>query len=147
MSSIFLILLSFIHFWQDAPVMLQNQSETLIVTVSNLKDKNSPVYLAIYNNSQNFGKEEGMYKGAKGNPNGKSTVDIQILDLVPGTYAIAIYQDTNGNGKLDTGFMGIPKEPYGFSNNFRPMFSGPTFEKCSFKFSGKTTNIHIEIIR
>ncbi len=147
MSTFFFILLSYIHFWQETYVMPQDQQKALIVTVTNLKDTKSPVYLALYNNSQSFSKMEGMYKGAKGNPNGKSTVEIILPNLEPGTYAFAIYQDTNGNGKLDTGFMGIPKEPYALSNNFKPMFSGPTFEKCSFKFSGKTTNIQIEIIR
>ena len=29
-------------------------------------------------------------------------------------------------------FIGIPKEPYGFSNNVRPKLSKPTFEACKF---------------
>ena len=33
----------------------------------------------------------------------------------PGTYAVAAYQDANGNGRLDRTGLGLPLEPYGFS--------------------------------
>ena len=40
-----------------------------------------------------------------------------VKDLPPGRYAIAVFQDLNGNGKLDQSFFGVPKEPYGFSRD------------------------------
>ena len=43
----------------------------------------------------------------------------QRLDLGivrPGTYALLIVHDENGNGRLDM-MMGIPREGFGFSNN------------------------------
>ena len=39
------------------------------------------------------------------------------FDIPPGTYAIKLHIDENENGKLDTNFLGIPKEQYGTSNN------------------------------
>lgn len=36
--------------------------------------------------------------------------------LVAGDYVVSAYQDVNGNGKLDTNILGIPKEPVGISN-------------------------------
>ena len=47
------------------------------------------------------------------------------FNLEPGDYAVAIYHDENGNGQLDKRLFGIPKEPYGFSNNYRPRLSAP----------------------
>lgn len=38
------------------------------------------------------------------------------LDLPAGEYLFSFYHDINNNGKLDTNFLGIPKEPFGFSN-------------------------------
>ncbi|MFL5335203.1 MAG: DUF2141 domain-containing protein [Geminicoccaceae bacterium] len=38
-------------------------------------------------------------------------------DLAPGRYAVAAYHDLNGNGQLDTSMLGLPTEPYGFSND------------------------------
>ena len=46
---------------------------------------------------------------------------LQICDVPAGTYAVAVYQDVNDNGKLDSNFIRIPKEPYGFSNNIEKL--------------------------
>ena len=47
-------------------------------------------------------------------------------------YAIAVFQDENSNGKLDTDLFGAPTEPYGFSKNEYGMFGPPDFEDVSF---------------
>ena len=41
------------------------------------------------------------------------------FEIPPGTYAVKLHIDENENGKLDTNFLGIPKEQYGISNNGR----------------------------
>ena len=38
--------------------------------------------------------------------------------LAAGSYAVLVFQDVNGNGELDQNFMGIPREPLGFSNRY-----------------------------
>jgi len=38
------------------------------------------------------------------------------FDIADGEYVIAVYQDTNNNGEMDTNFFGIPKEPFALSN-------------------------------
>jgi uncharacterized protein (DUF2141 family) len=54
-----------------------------------------------------------------------------------GKYAVAVYHDLNNNGKLDSGFMGIPKEPIGFGNNHRP-FGKPDYQSATIEFSATT---------
>lgn len=46
-----------------------------------------------------------------------------VMDA-PGTYAVALFHDKNGNHHFDTNFLGIPVEGYGFSNN-PTLFVGP----------------------
>jgi len=41
---------------------------------------------------------------------------VYSFDILEGEYLIALYQDTNNNGKLDTNFLGFPREPAGLSN-------------------------------
>jgi uncharacterized protein (DUF2141 family) len=50
------------------------------------------------------------------------------FDIPPGTYAIKLHIDENENGKLDTNFLGIPKEQYGISNNILFL----NFKRASF---------------
>ncbi len=49
--------------------------------------------------------------------------------------AIAAHHDRNDNGKLDKNALGIPTEPYGFSNNPRGMFGPPSFEQSAINQS------------
>src|SRR5512140_2636222 len=48
------------------------------------------------------------------------TATVVFKDVKAGTYAIRVCHDENGNGKMDTGFMGKPKEGWGASNNPHP---------------------------
>lgn len=51
--------------------------------------------------------------------------------LPPGTYAVAIIHDENGNARLDT-FLGIPREGFGFSRNPKIGFGPPRFTAAEF---------------
>lgn len=77
----------------------------------------------------------------------KTTGDLQISisDLPPGNYALSCYHDLNGNGKLDTNWLGIPTEPYGFSNNARPKFRAPNWDEARFYWNGSdAVNIRLD---
>jgi uncharacterized protein (DUF2141 family) len=49
-----------------------------------------------------------------------------------GKYSVSVMHDENKNEKLDTNFMGIPKEGYGVSNNITSSFGPPKFEDATF---------------
>lgn len=68
-----------------------------------------------------------------------------LLTGIPfGEYAVKLYQDKNRNGELDTvPFLGIPLEPYGFSNNVRHAFGPPTFREASFLVNQPETTLAI----
>ena len=50
--------------------------------------------------------------------------------------------DENGNDKLDSNFMGMPTEGYGFSNNPRVMRAA-TFDEARFNVPAAGTSIQI----
>lgn len=55
-----------------------------------------------------------------------------VLEDVPtATVALLVYFDANENGVLDKNFIGIPKEPIGLSNGYRPK-GPPSFERAAF---------------
>lgn len=56
-----------------------------------------------------------------------------VLHNVPtGTFAIQAYQDVNSNGKIDTTWVGLPTEPFGFSRDAVPFLSKPSFDEVKF---------------
>ncbi len=62
----------------------------------------------------------------------KGEMSYCFYDIPSGMYAIQAFQDMNGNGSFDTSIIGLPKEPFGFSQNFRPLFKAPKFDQISF---------------
>ena len=73
------------------------------------------------------------------------TLIFEFSDLTPGEYAISTFYDKNENGKLDTRFLGIPKEPFGFSNNPSVLFGPPSFDKTKIHVDDGPTEIEISL--
>ena len=64
---------------------------------------------------------------------------IVINDLKPGKYAFKYFHDENNDEEINTNFMGIPKEGYGFSNNAKGTFGPPSFDKMLFELEKSDT--------
>ncbi|PWJ60278.1 uncharacterized protein (DUF2141 family) [Dyadobacter jejuensis] len=109
----------------------------LKVNITEIQKQEGKVWLAVYRPEDRFGEDEPkIYKIIP--VKGRSQVEA-VFSLNPGRYAVAVYHDQNDNAVLDKNFLGIPKEPYGFSNNFRPRLAPPKFSDCAFTLpaSGK----------
>ena len=65
--------------------------------------------------------------------------------LKPGTYALAVYHDENENREFDTGFLGIPLEGFGFSNDAPVFFGPPDFADAAVTVPGKGARITIRM--
>jgi len=68
-----------------------------------------------------------------------------FADVKPGTYAVAAFHDENDDGKLDTGFLGIPSEPTGASNDARGSMGPPKFKDAQFPYAGGVLALKIKL--
>jgi uncharacterized protein (DUF2141 family) len=116
----------------------QNDQIPLTITLKNLKTPTGPVEVTFYQEKNKFLSLTDIYKTYILKPNGTTFV-AKIDDLPFGEYAIASFQDVNSDGVIDKNKIGIPKEPYAFSNNYKPKTRGPKFGECRFVYS-KTEN-------
>jgi uncharacterized protein (DUF2141 family) len=66
-------------------------------------------------------------------------------DIPPGTYALAVIHDEDSNGKLNTNWLGIPTEGYGFSNDARGLLGPATFSAASFSYDGRSVELTISL--
>jgi acyl-CoA reductase-like NAD-dependent aldehyde dehydrogenase/uncharacterized protein (DUF2141 family) len=78
-------------------------------------------------------------------PGGAQQLRIET-DLPPGIYAASLYEDLNGNRKLDRNLIGIPNEPVGASGNPKERFGPPRFDECSFQLTGSSQTIAITVV-
>lgn len=63
---------------------------------------------------------------------------VALADLPDGDYAVTLFVDRNANGRLDRNAMGVPTEPYGFSNDAFGQFGPPSFEQARLTVRGDT---------
>ena len=111
------------------------QMGTINVEIFKINDPKGLMSIGLYSNEKGFPDKGKAYRGTDVKVTGQ-TVVYTFKDVPLGTYAIAIFHDTNSNGKLDKNFLGIPKEGYAFSNNVFGTFGPPDFKDTSFEFAG-----------
>lgn len=113
---------------------------TLDVQITKFESNEGQVYVALYDAERNW--LETRYKGEIGHvADGEARV--KFGDVPPGTYAISLFHDTNGNGELDTNFLGIPKEPIACSNNAVGRFGPPKWSDAKFEVGDENLDLNI----
>lgn len=123
-----LIKISFFFF--SISISAQKAQFNLTVKINNIQHSKGEIRMALYNHAEKFTKIDKTYRYACITPT-KDELFYEFKNLEEGNYAICLFQDENGNKKLDKNYLGIPTESYAFSNNIRPRFSAPTFQECS----------------
>ena len=108
------------------------QAADLELTVQNIASSQGAVMVAVFNEAGQWLKTPVAVaqQAASTQVDGKLT--LVLKDLPEGELAISLFHDLNGNGKLDRNGMGIPMEPFAFSNEAKAMFSAPKFEAARF---------------
>lgn len=115
----------------------------LTVDIQNIKSLTGQMNVAIFRPCDKFPDCRPLDGKRVDVRNGRLQV---AFDVEPGEYAVAVYHDINNNGKLDTKLFGIPKEPFGFSNNYRPIVSAPNFDDCRITIGSTDKTISIKLL-
>lgn len=117
----------------------------LQVEFSNIRAAKGNLYVAVYDREGAFLKVDQVRSKKIAPVLQTGTMKINLGNLPPGKYALSCFHDLNGNGKLDTNWMGIPNEPYGFSNNARPQFRAPKWAEAAFDWNGTGRVISVRV--
>jgi uncharacterized protein (DUF2141 family) len=99
-----------------------------------------------------------LFASADGFPNDSSKARVEVktkivnrqavcvfAGVAPGDYAVAVFHDENGNGKLDRNFVGMPKEGVGASNDAAGNFGPPKFDDARFTYKGGAESVTIHV--
>jgi len=88
------------------------QAASLQVVVSGITSEEGRVLISLC--TKDFSAQNCTLGRAA--PSTPGVMKFAFPDVEPGIYAVAAFQDLNGNGILDKTQNGLPLEPYGFSN-------------------------------
>ncbi|SNY95247.1 DUF2141 domain-containing protein [Flagellimonas pacifica] len=112
------------------PVWLFSQN-TISVKVHNVPSQEGKINVAVYDSDKTFLKFEGVVKTSSAEAE-KGMVTLRIENIPAGEYALAVFHDENANDKLDTNWLGIPKEKVAFSKAKMHTFGPPKYKECVF---------------
>ena len=101
-----------------APLLLGNATGTLEVTVTGLKGTKGGLIACLWKDKAGFpycAKSKSAVKLRT--PITGGTMKVSFRNVAAGSYVVSIEHDEDGDGKLKTNFIGMPKEGVGISNN------------------------------
>lgn len=116
--------------------LIAQSGHQLQIRFSNVEEETGSLYIQILDKSEKVISSHII--------DAKEGATLKVENLKSGEYWVRVYQDLNGNADLDKNYLGIPKEPYGFSNNVKPKFGPPDTEDMLFEFR-QNTSISIEL--
>ncbi|WP_203290943.1 DUF2141 domain-containing protein [Maricaulis parjimensis] len=106
---------------------------SLTVTVEGLQTPEGAVMMALYADEASWNGGDAV-EGRRVVVQGL-TATVEFASLPAGDYAIRMFHDVDGDGELDTNLMGIPSEPFAFSNNARGNFGPASWADAVFTVS------------
>lgn len=116
------------------------QQSLLRIEVLNIRKSNGKVVVAIYKDKSTWLQSPFRKIILAADESFKTA----SLNVPYGKYAVSVYQDINEDGQLDQNFLGIPKEPIGFGNNYRPL-GKPNFDSALIEHSSTSKPAAIKL--
>jgi uncharacterized protein (DUF2141 family) len=121
-----------------APALVS--AETLTITIADIRESEGRLMIQVANSEKGFEFSEdsaapppvAISQLAEA---GEMTFEVT---LPPGIYGARVLHDLNGNGEMDSNFVGMPKEPWAFSNNATGRLGPAKWQDAKFEISGNT---------
>ena len=138
MSRIVPLFLALVTSAAFAPALVS--AETLTITIADIRESEGRLMIQVANSEKGFEFSEdsaapppvAISQLAEA---GEMTFEVT---LPPGVYGARVLHDLNGTGKVDSNFVGMPKEPWAFSNNATGRLGPAKWQDAKFEISGNT---------
>jgi len=128
-----------------SPPPKRAKKRLLKVVASGFKNDKGYMACLAFRSAKGFpGKPKKAVQAARSRVKRKRGVCV-FVGLPPGIYAVSVIHDANDNKKLDTNFLGVPREGYGFSNNAKGTFGPPPFKRAAFRYHRPIQRIYVKM--
>ncbi|HEY4076420.1 MAG TPA: DUF2141 domain-containing protein [Rhizomicrobium sp.] len=121
------------------------ETATVVIHVQQVSPRGGTLRLGLYDEAR-YTADDAPAVASADVPATLGETTVTLTDVAPGTYAIETFQDINSNGKMDTNWLGIPLEPFGFSRDAKPRLSKPGFDRVKFDVTVgvNTVSLHLQ---
>ncbi|MBP1722027.1 MAG: hypothetical protein H6Q45_639 [Deltaproteobacteria bacterium] len=143
LSLIMLLILSEVPPAEDT-LAATNQTGTITVRLTGFENDEKEVKMCICRSEDEYTGKVKEYRTASAPILNKKALWV-FKDMPYGPYSIKAFHDQNGNNRLDTNFMGMPTERYGFSNHADGRFGLPPFSQTVITLNAPEAVIDINL--
>ena len=112
-----------------------SQTANLTIKIMGIHNPIGIMNFAVYDNAENYDKSKDYFIG-ESIPVESLDFEYVFHDLPYGNYAISLFHDEDENKELNTNWIGMPKELFGFSNDAKAKMGPPDFIDASFEIIG-----------
>ncbi len=115
------------------------------VVVTGLRNDKGSLIVALYYGPDGFPEnaDKVFRRQTVGAEN--ESITLWFKDLPEGEYAFAILHDENNNKIMDKNFIGIPKEGFAFSNDYKPNSTKVVYDKAKIIISDSKTSATVKM--
>jgi uncharacterized protein (DUF2141 family) len=112
-------------------------AQNIKVKVQNLTPRHGIVHARLCRDTDDF--LDDKFKELSSKISASGDVEMVFNNVPTGKYVVWLFHDTDNSGDLTTNILGIPTEPFGFSNNPRIRMGPPAFSEASFDLKTDVT--------
>lgn len=113
-----------------AAVAQASPASVLTLTFPGLKTPSGVLFVAVFDSAEGWSANRSVRSAVAAG--GDAAPTARVEGLAPGRYGVKVFQDLDGDGRMDVNPFGLPLEPYGFSRDARPNMGPPAFEDAAF---------------
>ncbi len=115
------------------------------VEISGLRNDKGQVLCALFSSADAFPKKADKAVARLTVKIAERQATCDFSGVAAGTYAVSVVHDENSNGKLDTNFIGVPREGVGASNDAKGHMGPPKFGAASFRYQSGRLELKIHV--
>ena len=124
------------------------RSAILKVRIDGLRSTRGKILAYVWNQGDGFPseKQKTLTIAEVAIRGGQAEVDVEV-PASERRLAVSVMHDENGNGKMDSNFLGIPLEGYATSNNVpHSMIGPPRYKDAEIEMRASAADVHIKML-
>ncbi len=125
------LLASSVHAQTPTETETSSAGDSLAFEIDNIRSREGKILIQVCDDPESF-DGNGTAHASLILPAQSDRLSVRIEGYPPGEYAIRVMHDLDGDGELKTNMVGMPKEPWGMSNNAKGRFGPPKWNDAKF---------------
>lgn len=125
-------------------IKAQEKTSTIKIEIIGLKNTKGQIMISINRGPEGWPEEnfiEQRFISDFTSPN----FTVVFENFSYGNYAVGVLHDEDKNGEMTSNFIGMPKEPFGFTRDYKVVFRAPKYEEANFEVDQPIKRLKINL--